>query len=101
MMWGIGPVGSNVGEGWDGAYDKVAHEYDWLDTVSSPRLPDGSYGEAGTAVSFTATSRGPLTFTTQLHDHVKETDDLAGRITVALVFLGNDGQVYWADRLFG
>ncbi len=100
-MWGIGPIGTNVGQGWEGDYDNIAHKYDWLATLASPRLPDGSYGSAGMAVVFAATTRGPVTFTAKLREPTEITGDPARRITVVLAFLGDGGHVYWADRLYG
>jgi hypothetical protein len=97
-----GPVGTQVAQGWDGRYDKVAAKYPWLQMLASTRAPDGSgFTSPGTAVDFAPDTPGPVTFTAALDPASQPVTDPAQQLTVALVFIGANDHIYWATKLAG
>jgi hypothetical protein len=100
--YGTGPVGTNVAQGWDGRFNKVAAKYPWLHMLASVQLPDGSgFTDPGMAVIFAPNTRGPVTFTAVLDELSLPVTDPSQQLTVALVFLGANDQIYWATKLAG
>ncbi len=100
--YATGPVGTRVGQGWDGRYNKVAAKYPWLHMLADTPTPDGSgFTNSGMAVSFAPDTPGPVTFTAILDETSLPVTDPAQQLTVALVFIGANDQVYWATRLAG
>lgn len=89
-MWGIGPVGSHVGQGWDGHYPNLAKAYSWLQPLA---VQDGS------AVSFPPDARGPVTFEATLEPGSLPITDPSTQLTIALAFFAADGHIYWAEKL--
>jgi hypothetical protein len=78
-----------------------APRYRRLRPLATDRLTSSGFADdAAMAVMFSPTTRGPVTFTAKLGLTAGSVDP-ARRITVALLFLGDNGHVYWADRLFG
>jgi hypothetical protein len=91
-----------VGQGWDGRYNKVAAKYPWLHMLADTRTPDGSsFTNSGMAVIFPPDTQGPVTFTATLDETSLPITDPAQQLTVALVFIGENDQVYWAIKLAG
>jgi hypothetical protein len=96
----VGPPGTNVGEGWDGGYDRIARKAPWLRSVAEVRTANGSGWTApGMSASWSARTHGPVTFAIQLGPAALPVDDPIHQLTVALVFLGSGDRVYWAMNL--
>lgn len=101
-MYGTGPVGTNVGQGWDGRFNKVAAKYPWLQMLADVRTPDGSgFTNSGMSVDFAPDTAGPVTFVALLDADSLPITDPAQQLTVALVFIGANDHVYWATKLAG
>lgn len=101
-LYATGPIGTDVAQGWDGRYNEVAAKYPWLHMLASTQLPDGlGFTDRGMAVSFAANTPGPVTFTAVLDRLSLPVTDPSQQLTVALVFLGADDQIYWATKLAG
>src|SRR3712207_949152 len=101
-LYATGPTGTNVAQGWDGRYNDVAAKYPWLHMLASTQLPDGQgFTDLGMAVSFAPNTPGPVTFTAVLDPASLPVTDASQQLTVALVFLGADDQIYWATKLAG
>lgn len=82
------------GSGWDGFLDDVPAQIPWLSALRPHRVGDG-YSDAGAEVSADAGSTGPIVFTGEVARAGASIDDL----TIALIFVGNDQQIYWATRV--
>lgn len=100
-VWGTGPAGTNVGQGWDGRFNKVAAKYPWLSMLADERLPSGDYTNSGTAVIFAPDTPGPVTFAAMQEPDSLPIADPSQQLTVALVFIGANDHVYWATKLAG
>ncbi|HST49102.1 hypothetical protein [Jatrophihabitans sp.] len=101
-LYGAGPAGTDVMQGWDGRYDKVAAKYPWLHMLASVRTPDGlSFTNSGMAVMFPPNTVGPVTFTAVLSQESLPITDPLRQLTVALVFIGANDHIYWATKLAG
>jgi hypothetical protein len=101
-VYATGPTGTNVAQGWDGKYDEVAAKYPWLHMLASRQTPDGSgFTHPGMAVSFPPDTAGPVTFTAVLDPASLPVTDPSRQLTVALVFIGANGHIYWATKLAG
>jgi hypothetical protein len=101
-VYATGAIGTNVAQGWDGRYNEVAAKYPWLHMLASVRTPDGSgFTEPGMAVSFAPNTPGPVTFTALLDRESRPVTDPSQQLTVALVFIGANGHIYWATKLAG
>jgi hypothetical protein len=101
-VYATGPAGTDVSQGWDGRYDKVAAKYPWLHMLASIRTPDGlSFTNSGMAVNFAPDTAGPVTFTALLDPVSLPITDPAQQLTVALVFISSNDLVYWATKLAG
>lgn len=98
-MWAVGPAGSNVGQGWDGAYDQLAASYAWLRPLAEIHDDDGTFSDPGSAVSFPPDTASPVTFAAMLPRNSLPITDPGRQLTLALAFLSPDGQVYWAQQL--
>lgn len=97
----------DVGTGADGALDAAEKRYPWLRGIGT-RETDGSFWTAGTAVTVSSVDASPVTFVIVLHPARPETPPervvaaapaAVGDLLVALINVGSDGQVYWAQRL--
>ena len=100
QLYGVGPVGSNVGQGWDGAYNQIAAKYPWLRMLASVASDDG-VTDPGMAVSFRPNTRGPITFDAILNPNSHPITNASQQLTIALVFVGENGTIYWAAKLSG
>jgi hypothetical protein len=98
LMWGIGPEGTNVGQGWEGRYDKVAKKYHWLASLASVRV-NGGWTSPGTAVSLPANTPGPITFEAVVDRDAPAVVNPREDFTIALVFIGDNGTIHWAQPL--
>jgi hypothetical protein len=99
-IYAIGPIGTHVAQGWDGRYNEVAAKYPWLHMLASKRVPDG-FTDPGMAVDFAPNTPGPVTFAAVLDRASLPVTDPSQQLTVALVFLGANGHIYWATKLAG
>ncbi|MEV0901094.1 hypothetical protein [Actinoplanes sp. NPDC049802] len=93
----------HVNTGSDGALITAEERYPWLRGAGM-----GSTGGAGTAVTVSSMDASPVTFQTVLHavetgtpaEQMVATAPVAvPDLLVALICVGPDGQVYWAQRL--
>jgi len=101
-LFATGPIGTQVAQGWDARYNKVAAKYPWLQMLASTPAPDGSgFTNAGMAVDFAPDTPGPVTFTAVLDPASLPVTDPAQQLTVALVFIGANDHIYWATKLAG
>lgn len=98
-MWGVGPAGSEVRQGWDGAYNRLATKYGWLKPLADARTEAGAVTDPGTAVSFRPDTRSPVTFVATLRPGSRPVTDASRQLTIALVFLNAKGDPYWATEL--
>ncbi len=102
VVFATDPAGTQVGQGWDGRFDGVAAKYSWLHMLASIRTPDGSgYTDPGMAVGFPPDTRGPVTFVAALNATSLPITDPYQQLTVALIFIGENGHIHWATRLAG
>ncbi|MFY1698076.1 hypothetical protein [Solwaraspora sp. WMMA2101] len=96
-----------VGSGSDGVLNAVEERYPWLQGVGA-REVDGGFYTSGNVVTVTSVDATPVTYSFVLHpahpDNPAEfavasapaaVDDLM----VALISIGPDRQIYWAERL--
>ena len=103
-MWGVGPNGSNVAQGWDGRYGLIAQRYPALSGLAAVE-ESGSFFDPGMAVRFVADSPaaypGPVTFVATMPPDAVPVTDPATQLTVALALIGgrDDGPVYWVKQL--
>jgi hypothetical protein len=98
QLFGVGPPGTNVAAGWDGTYDKAAKKYPWLQMLAS--IPDGNGGFAppGMALDIAPDTDGPVTFVA-VDPGAPPITDPSTQLTVALVYMNENGPIYWAKRL--
>ena len=101
------PRPDDVGAGSDGALDVAEERYSWLQGIG-PREINGSFWTAGAAITVSSVDASPVTFVIVLHPAKPDTSpEYAGAeapaavsdLLVALINVGPDGQVYWAQRL--
>ncbi|WP_326551789.1 hypothetical protein [Micromonospora sp. NBC_01813] len=96
-----------VGTGSDGVLNAVEERYPWLQGVGAREVHGGSY-TSGSVVIVTSVDAAPVTYSFVLYPARPETspefavasapaavDDLM----VALISIGPDRQIYWAERL--
>ncbi|SNT64643.1 hypothetical protein SAMN05421812_117161 [Asanoa hainanensis] len=97
----------DVSSGSDGSLDVAEERYPWLAGVGAREI-DGGYWTSGSAVTVTSVDASPVTFAVVLRPEVPGTlphmavataPAAVGDLLVALVNVGPDGQVYWAQRL--
>lgn len=96
-----------VSTGSDESLDLAEKRYRWLRGIGG-RQVNGSYGNPGSAISVSAVSASPVTFQFVLRpvrpgtspEHAVPTAPATtADLLIALISVGPDGQVYWADRL--
>ncbi|HEX8627396.1 MAG TPA: hypothetical protein VF755_04420 [Catenuloplanes sp.] len=96
-----------VSTGSDGALDLAQERYGWLRGIG-PREINGSFWTSGDAITVSSVDASPVTFVIVLHPgrpgvppgHAVATAPAAvSDLLVALINVGPDGQVYWAQRL--
>jgi hypothetical protein len=98
QLFGVGPPGTNVAAGWDGTYDQAAKKYTWLRMLASIRDGNGGFAPAGMALDIAPDTDGPVTFVAVDPDAPRITDP-ATQLTIALVYMNENGPVYWAKKL--
>lgn len=89
LIWGAGANSGQVIQGWESTLSDAAKRWDWLAPMGARPNPTVVFAPTDTV--------GPITFQGAFHQD-------AGTITqsdlmVALVFMGTEGQIYWAERL--
>ena len=98
---------TDVGAGSDGPLSVAEKRYSWLQGIG-PREMNGSFWTAGDAITVASVDASPVTFVAVLHparlgtapEHaVANAPAAVGDLLVALIDVGSDGQVYWAQRL--
>ncbi|WP_432969120.1 hypothetical protein [Dactylosporangium sp. CA-233914] len=96
-----------VNAGADGSLDIAQKRYPWLRGIG-PRKINGSFSNSGCAVSVWSADASPVTFQTVLRaarpgtppEQMAPTAPAAVEdVLIALISVGPDGQVYWAQRL--
>ncbi|MEU1249159.1 hypothetical protein [Micromonospora arida] len=101
------PRPDDVGAGSDGALDIAEKRYPWLQGIGTRHI-NGLFWTAGAAITVSSVDASPVTFVTVLHpaspdtppEHLVATAPAAvSDLLVALINVGPDGQVYWAQRL--
>ncbi|MEE6306388.1 hypothetical protein V1634_06015 [Plantactinospora veratri] len=103
------PRQADVGVGSHGYLRKAADRYPWLQGIVG-REVDGGWRDAGSSISVAAPDASPVTFVGIFPDakRLKQSEPLIATapvavsdLLVALVNMGPDGQLYWAQRLWG
>jgi hypothetical protein len=101
------PRPDDVGAGSDGALDVAEDRYSWLRGIGAHEV-NGSFWTAGAAITVSSVDASPVTFVIVLHparpgappEHaVASAPAAVSDLLVALINVGPDGQVYWAQRL--
>ncbi|GGN85930.1 hypothetical protein GCM10010112_66900 [Actinoplanes lobatus] len=96
-----------VSSGTDGAVDTAERRYRWLKGAGAQEI-DGSFWTSGVVVNVSSLDASPVTFQTVLRAGNPETPAESMIATapvavkdmlVALICVGPEGQVYWAQRL--
>ena len=99
QMWGVGPAGTHVAQGWDSRYGQVAQRYSWLASLAPVPVDGGTaWTDPGTAVSFVGSTTSPVTFDAVLRPHARPVFDPSSDLTIALVLLAHNGSI-WAQNL--
>lgn len=103
-----GPQPDHLTIGGDGVLNSVARRYPWLRGAGAIANGDGSYTSAGVSVSVHTESSPAV-----LVAHFPAAEQASvprlfatapigkSDLLVALVFIGPDRQIYWAQRLYG
>jgi hypothetical protein len=94
----IGPAGSNVGQGWDGRFQRLADKYDWLKPLAAVRDSSGGFTDPGMAVVFRPATKGPITFAAVVGADALPLADPAKDLTFVLAYVG-DSHGAWATRV--
>ncbi|MEU8265185.1 hypothetical protein AB0C02_31830 [Micromonospora sp. NPDC048999] len=97
----------HVGAGSDGSLDLAQKRYPWLQGVGTREI-NGSFWSSGSAIFVYSADASPVTFQTVLHaarpgtppeQMVATAPAAVEDLLIALISVGPDGQVYWAQRL--
>ena len=97
----------DVSTGLDGSLDIAEKRYPWLQGVGARKV-NGSYSTSGSAVFVSTVNASAVTFQFVLHPARPETSPenaaptapaTVADLLIALISVGPDGQVYWAERL--
>jgi len=115
VMNATGPHPEKIRIGSDRALNTVAERYSWLKGAGDTRAPNGSFVGSSEAV-LVYEDEAPIIFVA-LFPSAGSPDDRASaraspavyarapvtlsELMVALVYIGADRQVYWAERLYG
>ncbi|NJC82497.1 hypothetical protein [Planosporangium mesophilum] len=104
------PRRDKVGLGSHGYLMRAVDRYPWLQGVAGHEV-NGSWWETGECVAVFAADATPVTFAAvfpaaarspQLPEQAVPTAPVAlSNLLVALINMGPDGQIYWAERLLG
>jgi hypothetical protein len=97
QVFGVSAHGE-VGQGWAGSYDTIATQVPWLSGIASVKQSDGGTTSAGMALSWDATSRGPITFVAVPLEGMLDPATLSS-YTVGLTLQRGDGTLLWAQHL--
>ncbi len=81
--------------GWDTHLEGVDQRYPWLSALK-PRKVGGDYELPGAAIDVSANDVGPVPFSGSIEDDATVT---AEDLEVVMIFVGPDGQVYWAAQV--
>ncbi|MFC4071770.1 hypothetical protein [Actinoplanes subglobosus] len=101
------PDPEHVSTGLDGSLDDARDRYDWL-AGTGTRESGGSFWGAGNIITVSSLDASPVTFQTVLHAERPDTPAGARVATapvttqdmlIALICVGGDGRVHWAQRL--
>ncbi|MGC5052404.1 hypothetical protein ACLQ2S_13215 [Micromonospora sp. DT48] len=108
-VFGVAAPQEAVGIGSAGIENRIAERYSWLRGAGDATFGDDEYRSNGNRLHVADGKASPLTFVA-LFPYVDEPDPELPMATapvamsdllLALVYLGPDGQVYWAQRLQG
>ncbi|WP_199180362.1 hypothetical protein [Verrucosispora sp. ts21] len=108
-VFGVAAPQAAVGIGSAGIENRIAERYSWLRGAGDATFGDDEYRSNGNRLHVADEKASPLTFVA-LFPYVEEPDPELPRATapvamsdllLALVYMGEDGQVYWAQRLQG
>jgi hypothetical protein len=97
----------SVNAGWDGSLEIAGRRYPWLRGVGVREVNGSLWSSAG-AVCVWSVDASPVTFQTVLHPArpgtppellVPAAPKAVEDLLIALISVGPDGQVYWAQRL--
>lgn len=115
VMSATGPYPDQIRIGSDPVFNIASERYPWLRGAGDTRAANGSYLSSSEAVQVYK-DEGPITFVA-LFPAVGSPDDRSSsraspavfarapvtlpELLVALVYVGPDRQIYWAERLFG
>jgi hypothetical protein len=91
-----GPNGA--GQGWDYGLAKAAAKYRWLSPLREVSNSTGEH-DPGQAVLFSPGAAVNLPFFAVLRPDALPVTNVHRDLTIALIMLGPDRQVYWAKRL--
>ncbi|MEU9513197.1 hypothetical protein [Micromonospora sp. NPDC048169] len=99
----------SVGMGSAGVENRIPDRYPWLRGAGDIRVGENEWLSAGSRLSIIDTLASPLTFVVlfpHLERHERAHPIATAPVTLpdlllALVYMGPDGQVYWAQRLQG
>jgi hypothetical protein len=84
--------GQSGSSGWDTYLEDVDQRYPWLSALKARKV-GGDYELPGAAIDVSANDAGPVPFSGSIEDDATVT---AGDLEVVMIFVGPDGQVYWA-----
>ncbi|MEV6816598.1 hypothetical protein [Micromonospora sp. NPDC051296] len=96
-----------VAVGADGFLDRVEKRYSWLQGIGA-REVNGAYWSSGSTIVVSSVDASPVTFAIVLRpahpatppeQAVASAPAAASDLLIALISVGPDGQVYWAQRL--
>lgn len=93
-----------TGPNWASAYDELPQRYPWLQGLPSAASTFGSGSDVMplAAIDVRASEQGTLVgWFRQRSDETTQFADVANEVTIAVFFVGNDGGVRWARRLYG
>ncbi|MET8461553.1 hypothetical protein ABZ422_20095 [Micromonospora zamorensis] len=103
------PLQEAVGLGSAGVENKIAERYSWLQGAGDVR-EGNSWWSYGSRLAVSDGNASPLTFVApfpyvegplRAATHVPTAPVAISNLLLALVYMGPDGQVYWAQRLQG
>jgi len=96
-VWGTSPA-TCVTSGW-GGFDGFAQRYPWLGPTAPMQIPGQGYTDPGDTITIPEGRAAPITFIAMFPSGTPPFTDLSNDLTVGLGFVGNKGQVFWAQRV--
>ncbi|MBV1851981.1 hypothetical protein [Catellatospora tritici] len=104
---GTSASGLNVVSGDDGVLIRVAEKYPWLRGAGGVKVGENRWHAGGLTLA-TAPAAGSVQFLAHFPQiegeerrYLASAPIAQSDILIALVFIGSDRQVYWAERLYG